>query len=345
MLALETGRPWIRVLSLGAGVQSTTLALMACHGQLPRLDLAIFADTGGEPRRVYDHLAQLTDYCAGYGLPVIKVSKGNLARDAVDPDHRYASVPYFVQNAPGPCEKCGTTGRVTDEAGERRCPRCKGSGWDNGQGMGRRQCTSEYKIEPIYRKVRELLGARPPRHLRVPKGRHAELWVGFSTDEIGRVNDAAPGYVRVRHPLLELDLDRKACLRFLHSQGWTSVAKSACVFCPYHGNRQWRNMRDNHPDEWRAAVEFDAAIRKGGSHGLPLDGEAFLHRERVPLGEANIDRYTRREWRERQGDLLDLIADTEAGLGPEALLAEEGSPDGCGPFACRSSGADDGDAA
>jgi len=50
----------LRVLSLGAGVQSTTLALMAAHGEVgPMPDCAIFADTGWEPQAVYDHLAWL----------------------------------------------------------------------------------------------------------------------------------------------------------------------------------------------------------------------------------------------------------------------------------------------
>ncbi len=50
----------LRVLSLGAGVQSTTLALMAAHGEVgPMPDCAVFADTGWEPRAVYDHLAWL----------------------------------------------------------------------------------------------------------------------------------------------------------------------------------------------------------------------------------------------------------------------------------------------
>ena len=47
----------LRCLSLGAGVQSTTMALMAAHGALtPMPDCAIFADTGWEPEAVYDHL-------------------------------------------------------------------------------------------------------------------------------------------------------------------------------------------------------------------------------------------------------------------------------------------------
>lgn len=36
-----------------------------------------------------------------------------------------------------------------------------------------------------------------------------------------------------------------------------------------------------------------------------------------------IDRVTRGEWKDRQVDLLDLIA-------------EEGDPDGCSPYGCRS---------
>ena len=42
-----------RFLSLGAGVQSSTLALMIAHGELEPVDAAIFADTGWEPKKVY----------------------------------------------------------------------------------------------------------------------------------------------------------------------------------------------------------------------------------------------------------------------------------------------------
>ena len=46
-----------RVISLGAGVQSTVMALMAEAGDIgPRPDCAVFADTGWEPKEVYEHL-------------------------------------------------------------------------------------------------------------------------------------------------------------------------------------------------------------------------------------------------------------------------------------------------
>jgi hypothetical protein len=281
-------------LSLGAGVQSTTLALLAVEGVLPRPDVAIFADTGWEPAAVYAHLDRLAVVLKDAGIPLYKVSKGNLRNDAIDPVHRYASVPYFVRNP------------------------------DGSEGMGRRQCTSEYKLSPIKRKVRELLGAAAPDFKRVPKGRVCEQWVGFSTDEVQRVDGGKfnPSYLETRYPLLELGMSRKDCQRWLAARDWTTE-KSACIGCPFHGNQQWRELRDNNPAEWADAIAFDEAIRKGGSRGMPLNGEAFLHRSRVPLAFAPIDRVTFREWSGRQEDIFDAIA-------------EDGDPDGCSPYGCRS---------
>lgn len=287
----------LNLLSLGAGVQSTALALMACDGTLPSLDGAIFADTGWEPKRVYRHLDRIDALLTDHGIPLYRVAKGNLRQDSIDPTHRFASVPYFVRNP------------------------------DGSDGMGRRQCTSEYKLSPIMRKCRELLGAEPPDYRRVPKGRVAVQWVGFSTDEIHRVNNRRENlYTEKRYPLLELGMSRRDCQRYLERAGWGDTAKSACIGCPFHGNAQWRDLRDNHPDEWADAVEFDRLIRKGGARGLPLNGEAFLHSSRVPLDIAPIDRISRKEYGELQGDIFDELAD----------IQENGHPDGCGPYGCRS---------
>ena len=47
----------MKILSLGAGVQSSTLAMMYAQGKLEGMpDAAIFADTGWEPRKVQDYL-------------------------------------------------------------------------------------------------------------------------------------------------------------------------------------------------------------------------------------------------------------------------------------------------
>lgn len=281
--------PQLRMLSLGAGVQSTTIALMAAEGLLPKPDLIVFADTGWEPRRVYAHLDRLERVLAAAGMTVRRVSAGHLRNDALDPAHRYASIPYHIRKV------------------------------DGGHGMGRRQCTSEYKIEPINRAIRQALGAAPPLFRRVPRGQQAAVWIGFSADEIGRMRDSRVSYIRHEYPLIDLGMDRAACERWLERRGWT-VAKSACIGCPYNGNASWRRLRDEAPEEWADAVAFDHAIRHGGARGAPLSGEAFLHRSLLPLDQAPIDQPTRAE---RRGTQLDL-------------LAELGDPDGCSPYGCRS---------
>lgn len=288
------GSPALRLLSLGAGVQSTTLLLLASEGRIPAFDGAIFADTGWEPARVYRHLSLLEHAAQAAGIPTYRVSAGNIRNDALDPDHRFASMPLFVRNP------------------------------DGSEGMARRQCTSEYKLKPIKAKTRELLGY--PHPTPVPRGVYAETAIGISVDEIGRVRDSDVQYMRHVFPLLDLGWSRKDCLRYLTATGWDDVPKSACIGCPFHGNRQWRTMRDSAPDEWADAVAFDAAIRDGSARanatGVPLRGHMYLHRSRVPLDQAPIERVTSAEWRDRQGDLLDVV--------------EDGDTDGCGPFTCRS---------
>src|SRR5262249_27028991 len=76
--------PMIRVLSLGAGVQSTTVLLMSCKGVLPKLDAAVFADTQWEPQAVYKHLAWLEVEAKGYGIPILRGTRGDLRADALE---------------------------------------------------------------------------------------------------------------------------------------------------------------------------------------------------------------------------------------------------------------------
>lgn len=334
--------PTMRILSLGAGVQSTTLALMACDGTLPGLDAAIFADTGWEPPAVYRQVKRIADELRWKRIPTYRVSRGNLRADTINPEKRFVSVPWFTLEPEGTtkpvrvaCPDCDGE-PYDDRPGEVFCQTCDGSGTVDDpsgarrpltraerEGMGRRQCTAEYKLSPILREVRALLGADPPDYRRVPKGRVAEQWIGFSVDEIHRVNDRQENlYTVKRYPLIELGMSRKDCQRWLKARGWGHTVKSACIGCPMHGNAAWRDLRDNHPREWCDAVEFDRQIRKGGARGEPLRGEAFLHRSRVPLDQAPIDRVTPSEWADRQLDIFDAL--------------EDGDPDGCSPWGCRS---------
>ncbi len=248
----------LRVLSLGAGVQSTTLALMAAHGVVgPMPDCAIFADTGWEQKAVYEHLAWLMSPNV-LPFPVHIVSAGNLRENLVQAaaGDRWASVPAFTRTV--------RRGGRADIA------------------MIRRQCTTEYKIVPIRRKVREIAGLTRKRS---PKTPVVEQWLDISTDEIVRMKPSFEGWQVNRWPIVEQRMSRQDCLTWLRRHDYPIPPKSSCVGCPFHSDAMWWQIRDTDPEAWADVVAVDHSIRTG-LRGLR--GEVFLHRSAVPLGEADL---------------------------------------------------------
>lgn len=248
-------KPRLRVLSLGAGVQSTTLALMAAHGEFDALpDCAIFADTQWEPSAVYEHLRWLA---SGNVLPfpVHRVTAGSVRDSVVSKaaglKGRFAAVPFFTSDG----------------------------------GIGRRQCTREFKLEPITRKIRELLDVAKGR--RVPRGVTVEVWIGISTDEIVRMKPARHAWQNNRWPLIEKRMSRWDCQRWLERQGYPVPPKSSCIGCPFHNDALWREMRDQAPDEWSDAVEVDRLIRAGGTL-RGMHQQQYMHASRMPLDEVDL---------------------------------------------------------
>jgi len=242
--------PVLRILSLGAGVQSSTLYLMAVRGEFggERPDVAIFADTQWEPRDVYDWLGEL-QRIGGSVIPIQRVTAGNIREHIIAKSNttggRFASVPWFLQ-------------------------------MPNGEpAMGRRQCTKEYKLRPVQREVVRRLGGRP-------KG-GAEVWIGISRDEASRMKPSRVQYIKNRWPLIERDMTRRDCLAWLSEHGYATVPKSSCIGCPFHSNAQWRSLRET-PDEWADAVSVDSAIRTQSG----MRGRQFMHRSMLPLAEVDL---------------------------------------------------------
>lgn len=253
----------MRVLSLGAGVQSTTVALLAAHGAIDLPECAIFADTGWEPRAVYDHLRWLRSPNV-LPFPVHVVSAGDIRANILARRNttggRFAAVPFFVVNP------------------------------DGSRGLGRRQCTYEYKLAPIMWKVRELLGKS--RRAYIPPGA-VEVLVGISTDEAQRMKPARQRYFVNRWPLIDLGMSRADCVRWLAARGYPEPPKSSCIGCPFHSDEHWRAMRDGAPDEWADAVAVDRALREGDARGMR--GQEFMHASCRPLGEADLSPSARRQ--------------------------------------------------
>lgn len=257
----------MKILSLGAGVQSTTLALMAAAGEIEMPDAAIFADTGAEPVSVYEHLNKLK---TALPFELFIVSAGNIKEDVLRGTNsggkkRFAAVPYFLDRG------------------------------KNGIGMGRRQCTSEYKIIPIQKKIRELLGYKPRQ--RIPDN-SAEVWIGISTDEAIRMKPARVNWQKNRWPLIELGINRAKCQDWLTNHGWYAP-KSACTFCPFRSDESWIHMKSTDPDSFEEAVMVDRAIRDG-IHAQKLKAVPYIHRSCKPLDEVDL----RSDAELGQGDLF-----------------------------------------
>ena len=238
----------MNVISLGAGVQSSTMALMAAHGEIsPMPDCAIFADTQWEPRAVYEWLDWLESKLP---FPVYRVTAGNLRQAALNRSNttggRFAAIPWFMRMPNGD------------------------------QSMGRRQCTSEYKLDPIKRKVRELHGGKA-------KPGMCAMWVGISRDEASRMKPSRVKYIENRWPLIELGMSRNDCLRWMERSGYPKPPRSSCIGCPFHNDNEWRAIKAD-PVAWADAVEVDHAIRNQPG----FRGEQYAHRLLIPLTDVDF---------------------------------------------------------
>lgn len=251
-----------RALSLGAGVQSSVLALLLSRqdtalGSLgyPQPDCAIFADTGWEPQYVYENLDWLETQLE---YPLIRVSAGNIEKNLQKAHtvsgHQFVDVPFYLVNP------------------------------DGSKGSVRRQCTTHYKINPIQTRIRSEAGGEP-RHP-FPKDKHVEMWIGISSDEILRMKPSRESWVSHRWPLIDLGWSRDDCLRwFAEAYPDRHLSRSACVICPYRSDRNWLEMKQRDPRSFKEAVEFDNNLRNSTRSPIrkTLRGRPYLHDSRRPL--------------------------------------------------------------
>ena len=149
-------------------------------------------------------------------------------------------------------------------------------------GMTHRQCTNDYKITPIQKKLRELLGYQPRQ--RIPAD-SITTWIGISTDEAIRMKPSRQAWIINRWPLIELRMSRADCLSWFTKRGYPQPPKSSCIGCPYHSDQQWLEIKKGRKEEWEELIQIDKRIRTG----LPgMKQQAFLHRSLKPIGEVDF---------------------------------------------------------
>lgn len=264
----------LRIQSNGIGQQSMALYFMSCLGLIPRFDYSIFADPGREKRESYEYLRYVINWSKqNDGIPIIWAGKKSLYRDLIrgtnSTEHRFVSIPAYTKNP------------------------------DGSTGILQRQCTEEYKIAEFNKTIRMLLklGNR-----NFPA---AKIYNAITIEELDRV--AAPDvskFINV-YPFCNLEIQkgktkflsydvvfgkklmtRSDCVNWLRTNGFEVPPKSACTFCPYQSDRQWLDLKNNHPKEWNAIVRLDGKIRNASRAGV--NNPIFLHRSLKPLGKVDL---------------------------------------------------------
>ena len=253
----------LRVLSLGAGVQSSTLALMIEQNLIPPVDCAIFSDTQAEPKAVYEWLDWLESKLS---YPVYRVTWRNLKQDVLDAakgEYKAFTIPFFTKNK--------TTGKKK---------------------MLMRQCTNDYKVRPITQKVRELIGLQKGEKRK--KGTRVEMLMGISMDEIFRVKENRVKYIFNEYPLVDKKMRREDCVQWMKENNFPEPPRSACTFCPFHNDKEWLHIKKNE-EEWKEVLAIDKAIRdqerfKNNNKTDYSQDQYFLHRTAQPLDEVDFDK-------------------------------------------------------
>jgi len=252
----------VRFLSWGCGLQSTLLGEMSARGDLPRC-IVLHADLGWERQKTVEIRDFYSERWRKMGLDVHVLDVGNIRKLGAE-EHMH--IPF----------------------------------WTNQGGKLCRACTRHFKIRPLKRKIRELLGYDPSIPPAPPPGA-AVTWLGITTDEWARANKLASRvqFIKNRFPLLGLVFDRAMCADWFADRGLPVPIKSSCVCCPYRRASEWLEMKVEAPDEWEAACEFDEVNRENGLvQNASVDAdELYIWRGREALRMADLEFAAAREKR------------------------------------------------
>jgi hypothetical protein len=251
-LSLEDAK--LRVLSLGAGVQSSTLALMAARGDIAPFDAIIFADTGWESQSVYKWIDWLDTQLAA---PIVRVKRPG-------PDLGQS----WLQVVKGDLPHSGTPlpGMFL-----------------TGKGLSQFQCSKEFKTRVVLREIRRMLGLS--RGQRGPKGTAVEQALGIDYAEMFRMKESEAPFVKNIFPLVDMRMRRADCKRWMAERQYPEPPRSACIFCPFRSDAEWHDLKQSDPVDFERAARLDEAIRPGWPG---MTGAAFLHRTLRPIREIDF---------------------------------------------------------
>lgn len=207
-----------------------------------RPDLAVIIDTEREQSTTWEYM----DEVITPALAGVGVTLHRVRKSMFEPRDLYGGSKGITPLMPIFTTKSGRTGKLTN------------------------YCSSYWKREVIKRWANT-------------KGVKAvDNWLGISVDEMSRMTTDRGNKWHMRYPLIERGMNRGDCVALVTRMGWPEPPRSSCYMCPNHTQVEWRDIRDNKPEDWAAAVALDRALRE-------RDPYAFIHPDCVPLDQADLD--------------------------------------------------------
>lgn len=102
-------------------------------------------------------------------------------------------------------------------------------------------------------------------------------WIGISLDEVSRMKPNRNLFIENIWPLVDLRMNRHDCIQWMTSKNFPIPPRSACYYCPYHSDAEWKRLKDQEPGAFSNAVVFEKKMHalnhlRGQGLGLP-----FLH--------------------------------------------------------------------
>ena len=227
-----------QVVCFGGGTNSTAM-LIGMHERGERPDAILFADTGGEKPHTYEHVTIMQKWCDANGFPPLLTVK-------VWQPSKMGSLEQF----------CLTRGVLPSIA------------------YGFRNCSVQYKVEPVTKWLKE--------HDMVD----AVRLVGIDAGENHRARYGGDNKFNTRYPLIEWGWDREECIAAIARAGIPQPGKSACFFCPSSTKTEILDLAKQYPDLMERALAMEANAKLLSVKGL---GRRFSWRDLIAWDKAQID--------------------------------------------------------
>ena len=240
----------MNIVSYGGGTNSTAM-LIECAKRNVKVDLILFADTGGEKPHTYNYVKLFSDWLVANGMPEIITVKKVRAN---------GEVLTLEQN-------CLEQNMLPSIA------------------YGYKSCSLKYKVAPQDKFVNNW----PPSREVWAKSEKITKFIGYDTDELHRSQkNHNDGKYEYKYPLIEWGMSRNDCIESIKSVGLCLPGKSSCYFCPNSKPSEIKQLKQVYPDLMARAVAMEQNANLTHIAGL---GRNYAWKDVIATDEMFADEY------------------------------------------------------